>query len=110
MRRSIILLCLVLCLAGCLRPYTPNIQQGNVLSREQIEQLKLGMTKEDVQSLLGVPVLANQLSSNRWDYIYTFKKGGKPMEEKRLTLYFYNNQLYQMKGDQWPRAFMLSEA
>jgi outer membrane protein assembly factor BamE len=100
MKRLIIILVLGMSVVGCLHPYVPSIQQGSVPNADQIAQLKEGMSKEDVQYYLGLPVLEDEIDSDRWDYIYTFKKVGQPLEEKRLTLYFQNNQLIKMTGNE----------
>lgn len=86
-------------LSGCIHPYVPTVQQGNVLSSEQVNQLKLGMTKDDVQYLLGTSILTDDLSSNQWNYVYTLKLERQPIQIKHLTLYFKNNKLVRMDGD-----------
>ncbi|MAZ40260.1 MAG: hypothetical protein CMF49_09075 [Legionellales bacterium] len=96
MNRILLLVIAAFLLSGCIHPYVPTIHQGNVLSEQQIKQLKLGMSKDDVQYALGAPVLQNSIEPNRWDYIYTVKKEQKPIQEKRLTLYFKNDKLYKI--------------
>ncbi len=59
--------------AGCV--YRPNIQQGNLLKTEDIDQVTIGMTRSQVRYLLGTPMLANPFDPQRWDYIYTLRRG-----------------------------------
>ena len=59
--------------AGCV--YRPNIQQGNLLKTEDIDQVTVGMTRSQVRYLLGTPMLANPFDPQRWDYIYTLQRG-----------------------------------
>jgi outer membrane protein assembly factor BamE len=59
--------------AGCV--YRPNIQQGNLLKTEDIDQVTVGMTRSQVRYLLGTPMLANPFDPQRWDYIYTLRRG-----------------------------------
>jgi outer membrane protein assembly factor BamE len=67
------LLCGGLLAAGCV--YRPNIQQGNLLEVEDVEKVEPGMTRSQVRYLLGTPMLADPFDPQRWDYIYTFRRG-----------------------------------
>lgn len=58
---------------GCV--YRPNIQQGNLLEVEDVEKVELGMTRSQVRYLLGTPMLADPFDPQRWDYLYTFRRG-----------------------------------
>ena len=83
--------------------YKMDIQQGNVLAEKKIRQLKTGMTKEQVAFIMGNPVLTDIFNENRWDYVYSFQPGGEPRQQKRLTLFFQQNQLIRMTGDALPQ-------
>lgn len=96
MKKIFALFLTVFLLAGCLHPYVPDVEQGNVLTEEEVGQLHTGMPKEQVQYILGEPILADDWNDDRWDYVYTIKHGQKPIQEKRLTLYFKNDALYQI--------------
>ena len=55
------------------------------------------MSKAEVASLLGNPLLQDNFRSNRWDYVY-FKRNGKKIANKQnLTLIFNNGQLAQVR-------------
>jgi outer membrane protein assembly factor BamE len=69
----VLLLASALGAAGCV--YRPNIQQGNLLKVEDVEQVTTGMTRSQVRYLLGTPMLADPFDPQRWDYIYTFHRG-----------------------------------
>jgi outer membrane protein assembly factor BamE len=58
---------------GCV--YRPNIQQGNLLKVEDVDQVTAGMTRSQVRYLLGTPMLADPFDPQRWDYIYTLRRG-----------------------------------
>lgn len=63
-------------LSACsLKPYRIDIQQGNVVTAEQVAQLKEGMTRDQVRYLLGTPLLVDVFHADRWDYPYRFQKG-----------------------------------
>jgi outer membrane protein assembly factor BamE len=76
-RTPVFLLLLILGAAfgagGCV--YRPNIQQGNLLETDDVEQVQLGMTRSQVRYLLGTPMIADPFNPQRWDYVYTFKRG-----------------------------------
>ena len=77
--------------------YKMEVQQGNALNNETVSQLQRGMSKAEVASLLGNPLLQDNFRSNRWDYIY-FKRDGKKIAKKQnLTLIFDNDQLAQVR-------------
>jgi outer membrane protein assembly factor BamE len=63
----------LLAAGGCV--YRPNIQQGNLLKTEDVDQVTVGMTRSQVRYLLGTPMLADPFDPQRWDYLYTFRRG-----------------------------------
>lgn len=69
------------------------VQQGNLLPQEKIQRLRLGMSREDTAILMGTSLLSPTFNNNRWDYAFTVRKGGNPLEVRNLTLYFTNNRL-----------------
>ena len=58
---------------GCV--YRPNIQQGNLVKVEDVDQVTAGMTRSQVRYLLGTPMLSDPFDPQRWDYIYTLRRG-----------------------------------
>ena len=54
-------------------PYKMDIRQGNSLNADKIAQLKLGMTRAQVQFLMGTPLISDIFHKDRWDYIYNFQ-------------------------------------
>ncbi len=78
---------LLLASGGCV--YRINIQQGNLLDEEQIEQLEVGMTRKQVRFLLGTPMVDDPFHQERWDYLYYLALGRKtPLKSHMLTVYF----------------------
>lgn len=96
--RNIVVLLLVLLLAACswIPVYRPDIQQGNIIKPNQVNQLHKGMTAFEVKHIMGDPVLQNTFSDNRIDYVYTFQPNRKPMQLKRIILTFRNNRLIKI--------------
>jgi outer membrane protein assembly factor BamE len=83
--------------------YRPTIQQGNVVTQEQINQLQPGMSKRQVRFLLGTPMLTDVFHADRWDYAYTLGEGSTPSETQRVTLYFEQDRLVRIAGDLRPQ-------
>lgn len=80
---------------GC-STYKMEIQQGNAISNVAVQQLKRGMSKAEVSSLLGSPLMQDNFRSNRWDYLYYTGHGEAPSNIQNLTLQFKNEQLFQV--------------
>lgn len=97
MKTKIITSFFIICLFfinGCTQStwlYRVPIQQGNLVSAEQVQKLHLRMTKEAVCELLGAPVLMDPFNDNRWTYTFTFKSPRGAYLERTLTVYFKNN-------------------
>lgn len=87
---------LALSLSAC-SIYKMEIQQGNALSNETISQLKPGMSKSEVATLMGNPLLQDDFHKDRWDYIYFSNKDGKKGKQKNITLLFKNEVLMGVK-------------
>lgn len=82
--------------------YKIDIQQGNVITQKMIDQLKPGMTKSQVQYVMGTPLLEDAFNRNRWDYVYSMQAGGGKRSQKTLTLLFENDRLAAIRGDLKP--------
>ena len=78
--------------------YKITIRQGNYIDRSMVAQLRPGMTKDQVQQVLGSPLLTDPFHANRWDYVYTYRKGHQRMEERRVTLFFQGDVLNRIEG------------
>lgn len=83
--------------------YRPEIQQGNIVTQEQVNELNPGMSKRQVRFLLGSPMLTDVFHNDRWDYAYTFGEGSKPTEMRRVTVYFEDDRLVRITGDLRPQ-------
>ncbi len=93
MRISLVVVSLLLASCSWLMPHKVEIRQGNLVSPEMRARLKVGMTQQQVKAILGTPLVNDPFHASRWDYVYRFEQKGKLLEEKRLTLYFENDNL-----------------
>lgn len=87
-----------LALTACIRPYKIDIQQGNVITRAMVDQLKPGMSKSEVIAIMGSPVLKSNFSAERLDYLYTARVGYGSLSEERVSLYFKQDKLIKITG------------
>ena len=79
--------------------YRIDIQQGNVIDREMVSRLEIGMEESKVRFILGTPLLVDPFSPNRWDYVYTLRQGSGPTVRRHLALYFTGGRLARVEGD-----------
>lgn len=80
--------------------YKLKIIQGNELDQNVVNSLQPGMSREQVQMLLGTPLLRDPFHANRWDYLFVITRANEIQEEKKLTLYFdTNGKLIHAEGD-----------
>ena len=74
-RAALLCLALVAALACPSCVYRMDIQQGNLLDAEQVDQVEVGMTRSQVRFLLGTPMVIDSFDADRWDYVYSLKNG-----------------------------------
>ncbi len=82
--------------------YKIDVQQGNVISQEQVDQLQPGMSRRQVRFIMGTPLMVDAFHQNRWTYMYTMQPGGKEREQEYLSLFFEENKLARLAGDYRP--------
>jgi outer membrane protein assembly factor BamE len=95
-------------LGKVLKPYRPDMVQGNFISKEQLERLKLGMDREEVKVVLGTPLITSVMHPNRWDYVFAFKRGDTQLvEQRQVTLLFEKDLLKKINADDLPTEYEL---
>lgn len=94
--------------ANAITPYRINIVQGNFVSREAASQLREGMTRDQVKFLLGTPLLTDVFHANRWDYVFSFRRGNTSVvQQRRYTVIFDGDRLVKFGGDELPSEYEL---
>lgn len=83
--------------APLVTPYKMDIRQGNYVTPETREKLKIGMTKSQVRYLLGSPTISDAFHGNRWDYVYLLERDGIVIEKQNMTLYFEGDNLARIE-------------
>jgi outer membrane protein assembly factor BamE len=85
-----------------LTPHKIEIQQGNLITPEMRDKIKVGMAAATVRSVLGTPLIMDPFHPKRWDYVYSLERGGKQIELQRLTLYFDDDRLVRIDDSDMP--------
>ncbi|MGQ0657189.1 MAG: outer membrane protein assembly factor BamE domain-containing protein [Chromatiales bacterium] len=84
--------------------YKIDVQQGNVVTQEMLAQLEPGIDKAKVRYIMGTPLVVDVFHQDRWDYLYTMQKRGGQRVQRRVSLYFKNDQLDHIDGDVKPAS------
>ncbi len=89
----------LLTLNACGMIYKQTIAQGNLLDQKSVDELSPGMSKRQVALILGTPAIQTPFQQDRWDYLYSYKSDGEPVQTKSLSLRFADGQLTVIEGD-----------
>lgn len=95
---------LVAVLAGCSSwgfpgVYRINIEQGNIVTVEMLEQLQEGMNRRQVRYILGTPLVEDPFNDDRWEYLYMVRNGENTLIDQRLTVYFDGDTLTRWESN-----------
>lgn len=86
--------------------YRLDVQQGNLVTQDQVAKVKSGMSRLEVRNLLGTPLLQDVFSGNRWDYIYTEDRNtekklnpfGRIQQQFKVTVFFEGEKVAKVEG------------
>ena len=98
MRLLLIVLSAAALISGCQIVYKLPTRQGNVIEQKQLDQLRLGMNREQVEYLLGSPIATDPFRDDRWDYLGYYKSPRGDVSKRIVTLHFEGELLAQMEG------------
>jgi outer membrane protein assembly factor BamE len=79
--------------------YRIAVLQGNIIDQKKVDQLKVGMSRRQVQYVMGSPLINDIFHEDRWDYVYQVRKGDEVMRDRRFTVYFEDDKLVRFEGD-----------
>ncbi len=89
---------MALVLTACV--YRIDIQQGNLLDEDVIDQVELGMTRSQVQFLLGTPMISDSFHQDRWDYTYYFRRGrSRQIDQRWFIVFFQDDEVVRIDRD-----------
>jgi len=87
---------------GMVKPYRVEVVQGNFVSREQVQALQTGMSRQQVREILGTPLVTSLFHVNRWEYVFTLKRPNVAAQTRRLTVFFKEDVMERLEGDEMP--------
>ena len=79
-----------------------DVQQGNSIEQPVLSRLQPGMSKNQVQFIMGTPMLIDVFHQDRWDYYYSIKKGNGESKQKHIALFFDDDRQVRTEGDMRP--------
>lgn len=98
--KRLLMIGLLVLLSGCGQRYGvfySELQQGNNIREDKVAQLRPGMSKKQVEMLMGTPLLENAFDPNRWDYVYTFKATGHPYHRQHVAVIFSDGRVTRIE-------------
>ena len=103
--RLVLISFFVLTLSACIKAHRIDIQQGNLVTDDEIAQLTPGMTKREVRYILGTPLVVDPFHQNRWDYFYSLDVRGEEMIKRRITIVFEDDLMKEIEGNVGDAAY-----
>ncbi|MCF6264267.1 MAG: outer membrane protein assembly factor BamE [Xanthomonadales bacterium] len=93
-----ILLLTISGLTGCNLIYKQSIQQGNAIEQEELDKVDIGMTKRQVNLIMGTPAVQDPFHKDRWDYVYEYRPRGNDGNKRIVTILFEKNEVTDIIG------------
>jgi outer membrane protein assembly factor BamE len=86
-------------IAQHITPYRITIVQGNFVSQEAASKMHVGMTRVEVTTTLGTPLLTDMFHADRWDYVFYFKRGSASVVQQRdFVVHFKDDRVASWEG------------
>ena len=82
---------------GC--AYRVDLKQGNFVEQDAVNQLRQGMTAEQVRYILDTPMLTDAFDNTRWYYVHFDRRGWTRPDIANLVLVFEGRVLKDIEGD-----------
>jgi outer membrane protein assembly factor BamE len=89
-------------IVNAITPYKVEVVQGNFVSKEQVDALQKGMTRDQVRNVLGTPLVTSLFHADRWDYVFTLKRQGVEPQRRHLAVFFKDDLMDRVEGDTMP--------
>jgi outer membrane protein assembly factor BamE len=89
-----------------LTPYKVLIQQGNVVTKEQVAVVQPGMVRDQVRDILGSPMLTDVFHAQRWDYPYAVQRRGEKVDKTWVvTVVFDGDKVQKVIAPELPTEY-----
>jgi len=97
-----IVLLLLSLITGCAKigifdPYYITLDQGNIFTQEQVDEIELGMSGRQVRFILGTPTIVDTFKPNRWDYLFTLTERDELSIEQHLAIFFEDDKVVEIR-------------
>ena len=83
-------------------PYKPDVIQGNVVTTDQIAQVKPGMSRAQVREVLGSPLITDPFHGDRWDYVFTLRRQGFDDQQRSFVVLFEKDAVLKIDAPALP--------
>ena len=90
-------------------PYHSEVVQGNFVSKEQVQALRVGMSRNQVKEILGTPLIASVFHADRWDYAFTIRRQGTKPQQRKLSVFFKNDVFERVDAQDLPSEAEFAE-
>lgn len=90
-------------LSGC-SLYRPELNQGDYITQADLDRLEPGLTKNEVQQIMGSPALTPIFKLDQWNYTFAYVDGqhrDQPLKFKTISLYFKGDKLQSYSSRYW---------
>lgn len=78
-----------------------DVGQGNLITKDMVDKLRVGMTPRQVRYVMGSPMIADTFNPDRWDYLYNLETGKGLLIENHLVLYFEGERLARIDNSEY---------
>lgn len=89
--------------------YRISIPQGNIISEDKVDQLRIGMTKNQVRYLLGTPLVNDPFHLDQWNYVYSRRDPDGNETRQELTVTFVDGGVSEIEGIYAPSSSEASD-
>jgi outer membrane protein assembly factor BamE len=89
-------------LVANINPYRIELIQGNVVTQEQLQVIRPGMSKNQIKEILGTPLVVSLFHEDRWDYAFSIRRHDQPIQQRRLSVFFENEVMKRYDADPLP--------
>lgn len=86
-------------LSGCIK--RQEIRQGRIIEAKEISDLELGMSRAQVEYILGSPSSINPLDQDRWEYVYILRNKKGVVKIQKGYLLFEDGKLAIIDLDEY---------
>ena len=86
-----------------------DVGQGNLITKDMVEKLRVGMTPRQVRYVMGSPMIADTFNPERWDYLYNLETGKGLVVENHLVLYFDGERLARIDNSEYKNPDQLRD-